>query len=308
MNLGVDAAALPEPVVHAVDAPDGWRLYVYDFRPASDPRGVIVAGHAMMVDAQTLCRRDRPTLVWILVRAGFRVLVPDLRGHGASGPVPADGADWSYDAIVSDVGVLVELARELAPRLPLVLLGHSLFGHASLAWLGQHPQAPVRAVVLLACDLWNRRFEPRRWRWLLKRALDLGVYTVVRVFGHLPARRLRVGTADEPASYWAQFHAAVAGNRWTSLDGDVDYFAGMADVGVPVFHVLSEGDWLYACPRSALNFTASIPNREVLITGRDDAPADLRDYRPGHMDVVTSPGSAGMWWTIARWIARQTAT
>ena len=57
-------------------------LFVYDFRPSSDPRGIVIAGHAMMVDAQTLCRRDRATLVWILVRAGFRVLVPDLRGHG----------------------------------------------------------------------------------------------------------------------------------------------------------------------------------------------------------------------------------
>jgi pimeloyl-ACP methyl ester carboxylesterase len=307
MNLGVEAP-LPEPEVHAVVADDGWRSYVYDFRPASDARGIVIAGHAMMVDAQTLCRRDRPTLVWILVRAGFRVLVPDLRGHGASGPLAGEGGDWSYDAIVSDVGSYVELARELAPRLPITLIGHSLFGHASLAWLGLHPDAPVRAVVLLACDLWNRRFESRRWRWTLKRMVDLSLYALVRAFGYLPVRKVRAGTADEARTYWEQFHTAIAHDRWKSIDGAVDYYPGLADIGVPVFHVLSEGDWLYANPRSALAFTATVPLREVLVLGRDDAPSDLRDYRPGHMEVVTSPSSAGVWWTVARWLGRQSAT
>ncbi len=307
MNVGVETE-LPEPEVHAVVGVDGWETYVYDFRPDGDARGLVVAGHAMMVDAQTLCRRDRPTLVWILVRAGFRVLVPDLRGHGASGPFAADGADWTYDAIVADVGAYVELGRELAPRLPLILLGHSLFGHAALAWLGRHPEAEVRAVVLLACDLWNRRFEPSRRRWLIKRAFDLASWWLVCALGYLPVRALRAGTADEAKSYWAQLHATVREDRWVAGDGSIDYHAGLVEVTVPVLHVLSEGDRIYACPRSALNFTASLPCRQVLVVGRDDAPPDLRDYRPSHMQIVTSPNRAGIWWTVARWMGRQSST
>jgi hypothetical protein len=165
----------------------------------------------------------------------------------------------------------------------------------------------VRAVVMMASDVWQRRFEPARWRWWVKRAFDVSSWLVVRAVGHLPARRIRIGTADEARTYWTQLHRGIADDRWVGLDGR-DYHAGLVDIGVPVLHVLSEGDRFYACPRSALNFTSTLPHRQVLILGRDDAPADLRDYRPGHMQLATSPASAGAWWAVARWIARETAS
>ena len=54
---------LETPIVHAWTADDGWVLRVYDFSPRDQPvRGIVVLGHAMMVDAQTLCRSDRATV------------------------------------------------------------------------------------------------------------------------------------------------------------------------------------------------------------------------------------------------------
>lgn len=305
--MELDAQPLPDPVVHSLEAPDGWILRVYDYPPAGTPRGVVVAGHAMMVDARTISRADRASLASQLVEQGFRVLVPDLRGHGNSGPLPAEGGEWTYDDLVNDVGVYVELAQALEPDRPLALLGHSLFGHCALAWLGQHPDAPVRSVALLAVEVWNKQHEARLTRWWLKRLLYIVSLVIVGMRGYMPARALRLGSADEASAYWYQFNRMQQLNAWCSFDTRTDYAAGLERVVCPVLHVASEADWLYANPRSALQFTAPLPTREVVVCGRDDAPGALHRMRPDHMGMLTSPESQPLWRFVGRWLLRTLA-
>lgn len=301
-----DFEALPSPVLHSLEASDGWLLRVWDFSPVPrrDARAVVVVGHAMMVDSRTVCRRDQATLASVLVAAGFRVLVPDLRGHGESGPLAAQGGDWTLDDIVDDVGSYVALARNVEPELPVALVGHSLFGHASLAWLGQNPDPTVKAVVALACDVWNKRFEPSRLWWWLKRLLWAPTVLLTWLVGYFPARRLRAGTADEPRSYWRQFSDWLRDDRWGSKDGLVDYWAGLDSIRIPFMHMLSEGDKLYARPASAAHMSAPVQSRELVVLGRDDAPGQLGELRPNHMGVLTDLRSKLAWHWLAGWLAR----
>ena len=284
---------------HRVPAPDGWVLDILDLEPTGPARGVVIAGHAMMVDRRTFRpgRSDRPGLAQTLVDAGFRVLLPDLRGHGRSGPLPRAGGDWSYDQLVADTAVLVDLARTLAPALPLALLGHSLFAHTSLAWLGQHPDAPVAAHVALAMDVWLRSSEPSRARWLLKRGAMALADRVAVAHGHFPATRLRLGNMDESAGYWRDIARNVREGRWLARDG-TDYHAGLARVTCPCLHVVSVYDSLYARPASALRLTAAIAHRTVWQLGRDPAHADLR---LDHMGLLTG-ASAALWRSVAAWL------
>ena len=303
---------LPSPVLHSLSAKDGWLLRVWDFspEPARPARAIVVIGHAMMVDSRTICRPDRPTIASVLVAAGFRVLVPDLRGHGESGPLAAQGGQWSDDDIVGDVGSYVALARALEPKLPIALIGHSLFGHTALAWLGQHADAAGREVAALAavaCDIWNRRFEPSWPIWAIKRLLHAAAFLLVRVIGYMPTRRLRLGTNDESLGYFGQFHAWITRNRWCDGSGAIDYHAGLSAIRVPFLHLLSEGDRLYARPSSALRMSAPISTREALVLGRDDAPGELAKLRPDHMQVLTDPRNKLAWHWLAGWLGRALA-
>ena len=289
------------PRIHRLTLRDAWALHVREVGPEDGARGVVVAGHAMMVDGRTLLRGDRPCLARALADAGYRVLVPDLRGHGRSGPRAGAGGDWTYDDLVADVGELIDFARAIAPGRPLVLLGHSLFAHVALAYLGLRPCAPVVALVMVGADVWLPEAEPSRAVWALKRALLAASGAVVRGLGRLPARALRLGTDDEASGYWRSFDRLPA-EGWRGLDGR-DYGWASTRVACPVLHVVSEGDRLLARPASARALSARVPRRELWHLGRTGEP-DLDRAPPGHMALVTDPASAPLWHAVARWLDR----
>ena len=285
-----------------VAAADGWQLNVIDLE-CDDPWALAIVGHAMMVDRRSVYRVDRASLAGTLRDAGMRVLVPDLRGHGASGPGARAGGRWTYDDMVHDVGVYLELARSLAPSLPIVLVGNSLFGHLALSYLGMHPDAPVTAVVGFAVNIWNRRWTASGARWWTKRALIAASVPVVTRLGYLPARRLGLGSEDESLHYWRSMWRWVPGNRWDGDDG-TDYAALMERVRARVLVVVSDGDRLLSHPDDALLFTQALgPRREVVRLGPRCAVETLRGLAPGHVEMVASPRCALLWQYVAHWIS-----
>jgi alpha-beta hydrolase superfamily lysophospholipase len=296
------SVASVDGVAHRHLASDGWELQTFELNPAEPPIAVVVAAHSMMADGGTVVTPRRDHLAAHLMARGLVVLVPDLRGHGASGPTPRQGGDWSYDDIVHDVGEYIALAQRLHPDLPIVLLGHSLSGQSAIAYLGLHPDAPVAACVALGANVWAARWTHGRRRWLEKRASMLAAAVLVRAVGYMPSKRLGFGSADESASYWAALEDSLHHNRWAARDG-TDYQAGLGRIRCPVLHVLTAGDILNAVPDDALAFSAALgARREVLCVGSPSGPPGLRHFAPTHMGLVTDPRSAPIWDWVADWI------
>jgi pimeloyl-ACP methyl ester carboxylesterase len=74
---------------------------------------------------------------------GFRVIVPDLRGHGSS---PAPHGVYTMEALADDVA---ELLDERGVTTPVVLAGLSMGGYVALALAARH-RARLRGLAL--CD------------------------------------------------------------------------------------------------------------------------------------------------------------
>ncbi|MGN6413836.1 alpha/beta fold hydrolase [Flexivirga sp.] len=120
-----------------VVADDGVPLYVEIDEPADPATGsakdlattvLLVHGYAHSHAIWAQQRR-------VIHEAGYRVVCPDLRGHGRSG----EGDDTTY--------TIAQLGRDLAtvieqttPEGHLVLVGHSMGGMALMALAEQHPQ------------------------------------------------------------------------------------------------------------------------------------------------------------------------
>jgi alpha-beta hydrolase superfamily lysophospholipase len=131
-----------------IDLPSADDVVVKAYRwdPEGRPRAVVRLTHGMGEHAL----RYEP-LAQELTSRGYVVYAQDHRGHGATmaadggepGEIGADG----WIALVTDIGLLGDLARAEHPGLAHVLLGHSMGSFASQQYLLDH-STDVDAVVL----------------------------------------------------------------------------------------------------------------------------------------------------------------
>lgn len=296
-----------------VETGDGWTLYMEERAPETGGDGpVLLLSHGMMVNRKSLDRPPgRGMASWFRER-GFHVYLLDLRGHGASGPKAAEGADWTYDDVVfHDLPAAMRAVARRHPDRPRFFLGHSLSAHAGAASLGLFPDLPVDGAVLVGPVVWSRRQEPSAVWWFYKKTLLRVWGHVTRRLGRTPARLLRIGTEDEPPSYVAQFADWAREDRWVSRQdapgaaesptGRVDYLAALGRIEVPVLVLNARGDrWISRTPcvqrfadameRSAVTFLEL--GRRELGTKRE----------PGHMSLVTDPECHRAWQRAAEWM------
>ena len=103
---------------------DGLDLAVLLSVPQEAPRGVVQLVHGMCEHKE----RYIPFMEW-LTQHGYVCVIHDHRGHGASVKSPEDLGylyDGGWQALVEDVRVVCDWAREQFPGLDFTLFGHSM--------------------------------------------------------------------------------------------------------------------------------------------------------------------------------------
>jgi predicted alpha/beta hydrolase len=304
---GRDAAPeAPEEI--EIRTADGWALRADLHEPRGEggsagARGVAVLAHALMARRSEF-DRGGGGLARFLAGRGWRVVSFDFRGHGDSGPRADEGGSYGYDDLVrGDLPAVMSFARSRArARLPVVMIGHSLGGHTSLAAQGTGA-IDVDAIVGFGASPWVAELEPSRPRWFAKRAILQGVVSVTRRFGRFPARALGRGSDDESRACIEDIgrfaRAGAARGAWASADGRDDYMAALGRVRVPVLQVVSEGDRLECAPSCGAELLARCGGqREIVrIVARDDGGA-----APGHMGMLTSRRVTGAWARVEEWM------
>lgn len=150
---------------------DGADLHVYAWQPEDGGcRGIVHVAHGL---AEHGGRYER--LAAALTARGFAVFANDHRGHGRSASAPEDlgffAASDGFERCVDDLAEMIGRWRREQPRLPVVLLGHSMGSYLSLRFLSRYAQL-IDGVVLSGSNAgtpagfailgWLVRFE--RWR------------------------------------------------------------------------------------------------------------------------------------------------
>ena len=188
-----------------------------------------------------------------LRRRGTRVTAVDLPGHGTrrDEAFTLDGAFATIDAAVQDA----------ATRGPVLLVGHSMGGLLSIAYVGAERRPPVAGFVAASCTS-------------LPRGIGLAAYRFfTRRFDSLPDRGLgltnRVLDRTLPPETRPDFGAGgyafdVQDTALSSL-AELDVVASLRRIDVPLWFVNGQWDQLRMNERM---FLAVAPHAELVVVPR----------------------------------------
>ncbi|MHC6224794.1 alpha/beta fold hydrolase [Pseudomonas sp. X10] len=223
-----------------------------------------------------------------LARAGFDVWIPEMRGHGLS----PRNRTWRHNRVADyaryDLPVIGAFVQEKTGQAPH-WIGHSLGGTTLAAALGGGylDTKRVASAAFFGTQVsriyWPLKVPPVAWsgRLLLKR------------FAHLSGTRLKRGPEDEPIGL------ALESLRWHGLfgrfgDKERDWWAGLAEVDVPVLAVAGAGDHqdpVWACRKLFMQLGGE--RKQFLRLGREEGFEAF-----GHVDMLVSKAAQQQVWPL----------
>ncbi|MFK7752448.1 MAG: alpha/beta hydrolase [Sedimentitalea sp.] len=281
-QLSGDAPPWPDP--ETVTMRDGFGVSVRTFEATDPAAPLVVLVHGSGWHGQQFARLA-PALT-----PHATVLVPDLRGHGAT---PGQRGDVSYiGQLEDDLADLIKARR--TPGQKVVLAGHSSGGGLAVRFAGGAHGGVLDGAILLAPYLHHRAptFRPNSGGWsqpLTRRLIGLGILNTfrIRALNHLTVMQFNM-----PRQV---------------LDGPLGHTATLA---------YSQRLNMSYAPRNAyLKDVAKLPPF-VLIAGADDEAFLAQAYEPtlspanpkgayhliagiNHLDVVNAPQTLTL---IARYL------
>jgi len=231
-----------------------------------------------------------------LARAGYDVWIAEMRGHGLSPRNQAYRHNRVSDYVRDDLPAIADFIHEQNPQ-KAHWLGHSLGGITLAGALGGRylDESRIASVGLFGSQIsrtyWPLKIPPVEWagRLLLKR------------FSVLSGSRLKRGPEDEPIGL------ALESLRWHGLfgrfgDAERDWWAGLAEVRVPVLAVAAAGDAqdpAWAC-RTLLDQFGSVIREFLCLSRKDGFSSDF-----GHVEMLVSKqAQQEVWPLVEQWLRK----
>lgn len=223
-----------------------------------------------------------------LAQQGFDVFVPDLRGKGSSTPTISRKSTVSQtNTIMEEIPAIVSKIKEVTGSNSIHFGAHSWGGVLLLsAYALFHEEWDVKSMIFFGT---KRRIGIRNFEKFMK--IDLGwnligsLYT--RMYGYLPAKKIKMGSDDEPARLYFQINKWVNSKSWIDPETKFDYHKKLSSISLPPLHSYTGfNDRLLGHPDDVLRLANEVgrPNA-VKILGKENG--NLQNY--DHINILTHP-------------------
>jgi len=273
-------------------ATDGHELAVTRFPAQGNPWGSVLIAGAMGVRQDFYAPFAR-----FLAQHGLATLTFDYRGVGWSRPrklsqFDADLTDWA----TKDLGAMLAEARNPAPHLPLIVVGHSLGGQL----LGIAPgNASVRAVINVCAGSGYYRLNDRMP--VLVRILWFVAFPLLTpLFGYFPGKKLRM-VGDLPRGVAWQWRRWCLHPEYLLAEGE-EARKAFDRVTAPIVSYSFEDDRMIT--RAAVASLNSF-YRKSRLDHRHVAAQQVGDKRIGHFGFFSERRRSDLWQDVRDWLYRE---
>jgi pimeloyl-ACP methyl ester carboxylesterase len=329
------------PVAHWVQTDDNWSLHILRYKPAEiDPNRVpVILCHGLSHNNTFWDLTEKASLAQYLQREGFDVWSVSLRGSGQSTKPTISQIkqlfrlnisalnpqsvinrqpgmlrlNWTVDDHINhDIPAVIDYVLKETQNEKVIWVGHSMGAMIMFAYLGLHPDAPVKGFVGISAPMYlvhpaNDVLELLAGQESIVQLGNLTTGTHLRaVVGVLagdmvstPVDQLFMNQANVDPQIMRTFYYAnqddispgqldqllrfIRSGNFSSIDGEINYTENVKNITLPVLQVVGQMDNFIAP-----GFVAEIHRRLGSKDKQMRVFGQINGYRAdyGHDDII----------------------
>lgn len=269
------------------------QVAIHCFEPEKPNGRTVLLLHGSIENARIFFSKNGKGFAPFLATAGYRVFAADFRGKGQSRPSVSQGSKATqYDTVEAEIPALIHWALAESGTQRLILGAHSWGGVLALAAMARKPDLLPHIAGLL-CFGSKRRIGICSLKriWIIDIIWSgLGTFCSLVFPGYLPARKLKMGSDDEPGRYFMQINRWVYAHRWIFHPDGSDIAAALRRLELPpALFLTGINDTLlgHASDVKRLMKESGIPVSGFRLLSRRNG--NLEDY--DHIDILTHPSA-----------------
>jgi predicted alpha/beta hydrolase len=241
--------------------------------------------HSNCTDGSSFYTADGKGLACYLARQGYDVFVADLRGKGKSWPhISGHSKYGNHQLINEDIPALLESIQKKRGATPQIWIGHGWGGVLMSSFYARYGDrfGPVAKMVQFAVRRKTSTKKSPAINFMWRKLSPL----LIAINGYLPAKKFRLGIANESAANVRDFLNWSDSDCWTDPEDNFSYDEAARQQSWPAsYYFAAKGDKAYGHPDDVRHFMFELGSHDgrMMVLSRKDG--NLRDY--GHTEIIS---------------------
>jgi len=267
----------------------GEQIALHRFGDKASAYPPILLVHGSIENGKIFYSTSGKGLAPYLAQRGFQVFVADLRGKGASTPtVSGQSKATQTDTIMGELPSIIQFVKETTGSEALHLGAHSWGGVLLLAAYALfHDRWNIGSMVFFGT---KRRIGVRNLHKFF--TIDIG-WSIIGslatwIYGYLPAKKLKMGSDNEPGRFYFQLNRWVYSKKWVDPETKTDYREKLGKLSLPPLHFYTGiNDKLLGHPADVKRLLLETGQPHATLTILSKQNGNLHDY--DHINALTHP-------------------
>lgn len=264
-------------------------IAIHRFRTGPSGYPPILLIHGSIENGKIFYSGSGKGLAPYLAQQGFDVFVADLRGKGASRPLVNRGSKATQtDTIEGEIPFLIHTIKNITGASALHFGAHSWGGVLMMsAYALFYQNWDIKSMVFFGT---KRRIGIRNFHKF--RVIDLGWSLLGSLFtwiyGYLPAKKLKMGSDDEPAKFYFQVNRWVYSKNWIDPETRFNYREKLQSIQLPPLHFYTGiNDKLLGHPKDVQRLREETGQKHAIVKVLSKSNGNLHNYN--HINILTHP-------------------